>query len=187
MSGKTLQSLPPCSSQYNMCGWESAYPEIYGKVAGPKKYSFYTGKKRGISSSRKTIRMANAFDNHQHSDLGHGRHGAHHRCALQPCGEMGDTIQVFQVTGTQGLYLWPHHFFAVNTAKKWSRSDAKVREYKIRCWWIIKEGPKKKNKNLRFGKLGPQMGVLWMASSTAESQVPRHPGTPCTCRKQRAS
>lgn len=144
MSGKTLQSLPPCSSQYNMCGWESAYPEIYGKVAGPKKYSFYTGKKRGISSSRKTIRMANAFDNHQHSDLGHGRHGAHHRCALQPCGEMGDTIQVFQVTGTQGLYLWPHHFFAVNTAKKWSRSDAKVREYKIRCWWIIKEGPKKK-------------------------------------------
>lgn len=128
MSGKTLQSLPPCSSQYNMCGWESAYPEIYGKVAGPKKYAFYTGKKRGISSSRKTIRMANAFDNHHHSDLGHGRHGAHHRCALQPCGEMGDTIQVFQVTGTQGLYLWPPPFFCCEYGEEMkSLSDAKVR------------------------------------------------------------
>ena len=72
--------------------------------------------------------MANAFDNHQHSDLDHGRHGAHHRCALQPCGEMGDTIQVFQVTGTQGLYLWPPPFFCCEYGEEMkSLSDAKVR------------------------------------------------------------
>ena len=46
----------------------------------------------------------------------------------------------------------PTIFVAVNTAKKWSRSDAKVREKKRSDaddpMDFLQEGPKKQNKNL---------------------------------------